>query len=202
MYVPAVALAVAVKISVRVADAGIDTAGENVHWIEPVAAAEGDVAGVPIAVPVVLAYAKPVGSASVIELTVKALPSVFAIEMVKVTVPPAVTNDGLAVFDIDGAPAPHELITLVVTAPVALGKLAAAPPVNASTDACEANWLQVTLPEPSVAFTASRYWPRVSAAELQVAVQWPTGLAAAVPAAATVHVLPASLATPSAFASA
>jgi hypothetical protein len=53
--VPAVPLAVAVKIRVRVVAAGIDTAGAKVHWIEPVAAADGDVAGAPIAVPVVLA---------------------------------------------------------------------------------------------------------------------------------------------------
>ena len=71
--------------------------------------------------------------------------------------PPAATNDGLAVFEIDGAPAPHELMTFAVRAPVALGKFSGAPPVNASTDACDANWLHVTLPEVSVAFTASRY---------------------------------------------
>ena len=47
-------LAVAVKMSVRVVDAGIETAGENVHWIDPVAPPAGEVDGAPIAVPVVL----------------------------------------------------------------------------------------------------------------------------------------------------
>jgi hypothetical protein len=138
----------------------------------------------------------------VIELTVRALASVLAIVMVNVTVPPALTNDGLALFEIEGAPAPHALIMLVVTAPVALEKLPAAPPVKASTEACDPNWLHVMLPELSVALTASRYRPRVSVVEFQVAVHRPTGAAAAVPAAAAVHALPASLAAPSAFVSA
>ena len=47
-------LAVAVKTSVLVVDAGTVT-GANVHWIEPVAPAAGDAVGAPIAVPVVLA---------------------------------------------------------------------------------------------------------------------------------------------------
>ena len=131
-----------------------------------------------------------------------ALPSVFATEMVKVTVPPAATNDGLTVFEIDGPAAPHELFIRAVSAPMALGKLFGAPPVKASTAACEVNWLKVTLPDASVAFTASRYWPCGSAVEFQVAVHLPTGSAAAVPAAAFVQTLPLSLATPSALVSA
>ena len=83
-------------------------------------------------------------------------PSVFATAIVKVAVPPAATNDGLTVFEIDGPAAPHEFTIVPAIAPIAFGKLFAAPPVKASTAACEANWLQVTLPEASVARAASR----------------------------------------------
>ena len=106
------------------------------------------------------------------------------------------------VFEIDGPAAPHELTIRAVSAPVALGKLFAVPPVKASTAACEANWLKLTLPDVSVAFTASRYWPCASDVEFHVAVHLPIGSAAAVPAAAFVQALPLSLATPSALVSA
>src|SRR4029453_12668561 len=107
------------------------------------------------------------GIASVIELTVIALPSVFAIEMVKVTVPPEATKDGLTALAIEGGAAPHELTIDAVAAPIAFGKLDGAPPVKVLTPACVENWLQVTLPELSVAFAASRYRPAMSALEFQ-----------------------------------
>ena len=47
-YVPATALAVATKMSVRLLAAGTDTAGANVHCTVPVPPANGDVVGAPI----------------------------------------------------------------------------------------------------------------------------------------------------------
>ena len=132
-----------------------------------------------------------------------ALPSVFATEMVKVTVPPAATNDGLTVFEIDGPAAPHALIIRAVSAPVAFGKLLG----RAAGEGVDGGLRGELAPRDVARRVGGPDGEQVLALR---AARWSSrspstcrpDRAAAVPAAAIVQALPPSLATPSALVSA